>query len=128
MIQIIRVADLHEKDDLRGRAVLHELQKKKIKKVRTARVYFLEGVTLKDTKILSEKLFAENLTQIFTINSEIIKGFSQALYISYKPGVMNPEVASIMKASLDLGIKIITADSATQYHFFGKVKKDEIHI
>jgi len=126
MIQTIRVADLQEKDDLKGKSILHELQGNNVEKVRCARVYYLEGASLQDAKILSKKLFSESLTQIFTINAEVIKGASQIVQISYKPGVMNPEVASIMKASKDLGIKLIAADSSTEYHFFGKLKKDEI--
>lgn len=40
--------------------------------------------------------------------------------IAYKPGVMNPEVASIIKAANDLGIKPIAADSSHEYAFYGK--------
>jgi len=74
---------------------------------------------------LAEKLFSEKLNQTFTINSPVLKGKYFSAEIAYKLGVMNPEVASIRKAAKDLGIKILEADSSTEYYFFGKINKKE---
>jgi len=77
------------------------------------KVYRLEGISLEETKILAEKLLSESLTQIYSINIPIIK--EKVIEVAYKPGVMNPEVSSILKAAEDLGIKLIAADSSYEY-------------
>ena len=78
----------------------------------TARVYRLEGITEKQAKILAEKLFRENVNQTYTINKPI---FPNAIEIAYKMGVMNPEVASIIKAARDLKVNLIACDSSREY-------------
>lgn len=83
------------------------------KKMEKVKVYRLEGISLEETKILTEKLLSESLTQVYSINKPLVKG--KVLEIAYKPGVMNPEVASIMKAAGDLGIKLLAADSSHEY-------------
>ncbi|OGE19273.1 phosphoribosylformylglycinamidine synthase [Candidatus Daviesbacteria bacterium RIFCSPLOWO2_02_FULL_41_8] len=86
------------------------------------KVYRLEGASEKEAKVLAEKLLSERTNQKYTINQPIHlwgvqahpRGVS-AVEIAYKPGVMNPEVESIMKAASDLGIKLIACDSSTEY-------------
>src|SRR3989338_8477751 len=50
-------------------------------------------------------------------NSKIEKrdAFKKVKEVAYKPGVMNPEVSSILKAASDLGIKLLAADSSYEY-------------
>ncbi len=85
------------------------------------KVYRLEGISIKDAKTLAEKLLSESINQRYTINSafEESKPTSKVrpatIEIAYKPGVMNPEVASITKAASDLGIKLIACDSSVEY-------------
>ena len=80
------------------------------------KVYRLEGTSKKDAKILAEKLFSEKINQRYTINKQLShpRGVT-IIEIAYKPGVMNPEVASIMKASSDLGVKLLACDSSIEY-------------
>ncbi len=82
-------------------------------KIKKIKVYRLEGISLEETKILADKLLSESLTQIYSINKPISK--AKVIEIAYKPGVMNPEVSSIFKASEDLGIKLLAADSSYEY-------------
>ncbi len=82
-------------------------------RIEKIKVYRLEGISLEETKLLAEKLLAESLTQIYSINKPIIK--EKVIEIAFKPGVMNPEVASILKGAEDLGVKLVTADSAYEY-------------
>ncbi len=77
-----------------------------------ARVYRLEGISEKQAKILAEKLLCEKINQSYTINKPIL---TNAIEIAYKPGVMNPEVASIIKAASDLGIKLLACDCSKEY-------------
>ncbi len=88
------------------------------------KVYRLEGVSLKDAKILAEKLLSESITQTYTINSQISSG--TILEIAYKPGVMNPEITSIQKSAEDLRIKLLAADSSWEYIFSNKNKKQAL--
>jgi len=89
------------------------------------KVYRLEGITLKEAKILAEKLLSEKINQHYTINKPIK---NDVIEIAYKPGVMNPEVASIIKSAFDLGIKLgIHADPRGQKkvkNYLERVKKE----
>lgn len=90
-------------------------------KIVTAKVYRVEGITKNQAKILAEKLFCEKINQKYLINKSILKNVSFVAEVAYKPGVMNPEVASIIKAAKDLGINIKAADSSIEYGFYGKI-------
>lgn len=116
MIQTVRVQTVVGKD-LRGEEISND--------VKTARVYRLEGVNEKEAIILAEKLFSEPINQRYTLNEPILKNASQVIEIAYKPGVMNPEIASITKAADDLRIRLKAADSAFEYGFFGEISKRE---
>jgi phosphoribosylformylglycinamidine synthase len=126
MIQIVRVSSANEKDDLRALGILAELKNTQITKVRTNRLYRLEGIGRVQAKILAEKLFCEEINQEYSLDKPLIDGGSQKIEIAYKPGVMNPEVASILKSAKDLGVKLTAADSSVEYHFFGKAAKSDI--
>ncbi|MDP3726834.1 MAG: phosphoribosylformylglycinamidine synthase subunit PurL [bacterium] len=133
MLQIVRVTTISETNDLVGKSVFAEAQKilknDSLQKVRTTRVYRLEGVRIKEAKILAEKLFCENINQVYTLNRSALATPSSVFEIAYKPGVMNPEVASIIKAAKDLEISLIACDSSKEYVFYGKIGKDDIeHI
>ncbi|MDO8573557.1 MAG: AIR synthase-related protein [Candidatus Daviesbacteria bacterium] len=101
------------------------IQKVRVKTIgqENIKVYRLEGVSEKEAKILAEKLLAERINQRYTINQSIhlegvkarLPGVTKVIEIAYKPGVMNPEVASIMKAASDLGIKLLACDSSVEY-------------
>src|SRR3990172_10005326 len=101
MIQTIRVMSLDEKDDTKGLSIKTELSGE-VSKVRTSRLYRLEGIDRNSASTLARKLLAEPINQRFTINKPILKNGIQKVEIAYKPGVMNPEVASIIKAARDL--------------------------
>lgn len=127
MIYVIRVISKEEKDDLKAGHLLAQLGKKNISKIRTARVYRLEGADKKTAKYLADKLFSEEINQEYTIDKKAFNGSSKKIEIAYKPGVMNPEVGSILKSAKDLKVKILAADSSTEYYFFGKINVEEIN-
>lgn len=116
--------------DLKGEGILSDIQKmlgiKNIEKVSTSRVYRLEGIGKEGIKLLAEKLLSESINQEYRINQPIVDSKAQVLEIAYKPGVMNPEVVSIMKAAEDLGIKLLACDSSSEYAFFGRVNKKQV--
>jgi len=118
--------------DVVGEGVLHEVRRildiPKLELVRTAKVYRLEGVTKKQAGLLTRQLFYESINQKFTLNSPIIKNPAPdyLIEVAYKPGVMNPEAASIVKSAKDLGINLLAADSSMEYGFNGKISPTEV--
>lgn len=125
MIHAIRVVLKNEEEDLKGKAVEEHLKKSQVSKVRFVRVYRLEGIDRKSAKFLAEKLLSESINQNYSIDKFLFNSSSKSIEIAYKPGVMNPEAASIIKSAKDLGIKLLAADSSSEYYFFGKLDRDE---
>lgn len=120
MIQVIRVKNKFK--DLIGEGLLkdiHDLGFKNIIKIEHAKVYRVEGVSEKEALYLAEKVFCESIYQTYSLNEPIIKDAKEIIEIAYKPGVMNPEVASIEKAANDLGITLQACDSSNEYGFYG---------
>lgn len=97
-----------------------------ISRIETAKVYRLEGLNKKQTIEFAKVALVEPITQVFTLEKPIFKSDSNIIEIAYKPGVMNPEVASILKTAADLGYKLKAADSSHEYAFWGKIKSSDL--
>lgn len=127
-IQEIRVG--YKNGDVKGKDVAHEVQRTigipELERVRTTRIYRLEGVTEEEATRLVETLLVEPLVQRFKVNEPLITDATQTLEVAYKPGVMNPEVESILKSARDLGTPLVAADSSTEYAFYGDITKDQV--
>src|SRR3989344_2603029 len=130
MIQKIRVVLTNPNEDLLSKSLLSEIKEnltiKSIKQVGTSKVYRLEGATKKESQLLAEKLFCEKINQKFSINKPIFNNKFHVFEIAYKPGVMNPEVASIIKSATDVGINLQSADTSREYYFYGKITKKSL--
>lgn len=125
MIQEVRVIAKAGIPDSKGEEVLYEISHalgiQSVEKVRTARVFRFEGIAESDAVYLAEKLLAEEVFQSYRVNAPVIEDAAVVLEVAYKPGVMNPEAASLMKSASDLGISgLIAADSSWEYGFYGK--------
>lgn len=129
MIHTVRVTTT-KGPDLVGESVLHDLrhflQVKEVEKIISTKVYRLEGVDKTEAKQLAEKVFSEPINQTYSIDAPLITDAKEVIEIAYRPGVMNPEVASIIKAAKDLGVQLIAADSSREYGFYGKVNKENV--
>lgn len=127
-LHVVRVA--FSDTDLKGQAVTREVARTigtpGLKRVKTSRVYRLEGVTKVEATKLAQVLLAESINQVFTLNQPLITDTRKIIEVAYKPGVMNPEAASILQCANDLGIPLAAADSSTEYAFYGTVTKAEI--
>lgn len=130
MIQIIRVSQKNDWEDVKGNGVIADIHRyiknPLVKKVRTTRLYRLEGISESQAKTLAEKLFCENINQVYSLNKPLFNGPAKKIEIAYKPGVMNPEVGSIIKSAKDLGITLTAADASWEYQFYGESKKQKI--
>lgn len=126
MIQTIRVF-ITEGGDPVGEGLLHEIKnhgvQNGIKKIRSAKVYRIEGITTKEARYLAENAFSEAVNQGYTLNAEALVDAKQVVEIAYKPGVMNPEAGSLMKVAKDLGISPVACDSSREYGFYGNLSK-----
>src|SRR4030042_1379463 len=126
MIYEVRISSQDIKDP-KGQELLAEiiitLKIKTLTNIRTAKVYRLEGISLKDVCKITDKILFEPINQKVTQNKSIFKIADFLIEVAYKPGVMNPEIASLVKSARDIGINLPFADSSWEYAFFGKLKK-----
>jgi len=124
LIQEVRVIAKPGIPDTKGDECLYEINRtlgiENIKRVRTARVYRFEGISSEEANLLAVKLLAEDVFQTYRINGPVLEDAPVVLEVAYKPGVMNPEAASLLKSASDLGVSgLIAADSSWEYGFYG---------
>lgn len=129
MIHEVRIASKTPKDP-KGQDLLAEIKRtlhiKSIKNIKTAKVYRLEGISEKDAKRFTQIVLFEPIDQQMSLNRPIFKGADRIVEVAYKPGVMNPEVGSLLKSANDLKIPLKFADASWEYAFFGNVKKSDL--
>lgn len=129
MIQTIRITAINNIDS-KGQGLLADIRNflkiNSIKNIKTAKVYRIEGVDKNKALEIAQKVLFEPIDQVISYNSPVISGANNTVEVAYKPAVMNPEVASIIKAASDIGIKLQAADSSTEYAFFGNVSQKEL--
>ncbi|MCR4264082.1 MAG: AIR synthase-related protein, partial [Candidatus Roizmanbacteria bacterium] len=127
-IQEVRVTSIDR--DTQGEDVFAETQRAigvpGLERMRTARVYRLEGTDEVGAQTLSEQLFCEPIDQVATLNAPILTDAPKVIEVAYVPGAMNPEVGSILKASQDLQVPLDAADSSTEYAFYGDVSDEDV--
>lgn len=120
-------------DDPEGTELLHEVQRTLdvpgLTGVKTTRVYRVEGdIDDGQAASLAQELFTDPVTQVAEINPPT-SSTSTTVEVGYKPGVMNPAAASVVKAATDKGVAAIGADVSTSYFFSGEItpqQRDEV--
>src|SRR3989344_2714074 len=131
MIYEIRIT-ANSPTDSKGQELLAEIKRtlgiKSIKNIRSSKVYRLEGISFSDAQKFSQAVLFEPINQQMSFNKPIFSSFDKKIEVAYKPGVMNPEVGSLLKAASDLKIKLTAADTSTEYAFWGKVKDKDLSI
>ncbi|HIE13302.1 MAG TPA: phosphoribosylformylglycinamidine synthase subunit PurL [Desulfotomaculum sp.] len=128
MLQEVRVGLLPRLRDARGEELLYEIRTalgiEGVEAVRTVKVYRFEGVDEQAARLLAERLLSEAVFQEYRINEPLITDADRLVEVAYRPGVMNPEAGSLMKAAADLGVKgLLAADSSMEYAFFGQLSE-----
>ncbi len=131
MIQTIRVV-AQQACDPKGEATRLEVNRllgRDPGPVRTVKVYRLEGVDATAAQIVATRLLTDSVSELSTVNSLRVTGGSHVREVAYKPGVMNPEAASVVRAVRDLGYPdLVAADSSTEYHFLGDMTDTEVML
>lgn len=125
MLQEIRVTTT-ESNDPAAATLLREIHRTlgltQIAGVRVVKVFRLEGLTEEEARRFAEVVLVEPLTQRFRVNAPLLTS-DRSVEVAYKPGVMNPESASILKVAKDLGFDgLVAVDSSHEYHFDGEMK------
>ena len=131
MIQEVRVTNRSDAGDPVGNGLLYDINTflgiKSITEIRTAKIYRFENISKKQADLLAQKLLAEEVFQLYSLNAPVLQGAQRVVEVAYKPGVMNPEAASLLKAAADLGVHADAADSSREYAFYGaKIKEKDI--
>ena len=129
MIHTVRVTTRTEIDPL-GADLLAEIHRtlglEEVERVRTVKVYRLEGISEDDARRLASALLAEEIDQRWTLEPVIAENADRTIEVAYLPGVMNPEAESIKKAARDLGIKVLAVDSSREYAFYGRLSEQDL--
>jgi phosphoribosylformylglycinamidine synthase subunit PurSL len=129
-IHEIRVQNVN--DDTLGREVRDEVRRSLsidgLDEVHTSKVYRLQGISESEARMLARHLLSDPVSEQFAVNSRLPYVSPLVAEVAYRPGVMNPEAESIIKAAHDLGVTDIeAADSSTEYAFVGKIGIDELN-
>lgn len=109
--------------------IRHTLGIQTITQIHQVKIYRLEGLNDTAVEQLTKSALIEELGQQYTINKPLITVAPISIEIGYKPGVMNPEVGSLVKVAGDLGIpQLIAADTSMEYHFFGNPTAEQVNL
>lgn len=132
-VQEVRVLNLPHLEDTKGNNLLHEISKtlniSGINKIVTAKVYRFEGISAQEADYLARNLLSEKVFQRYAVNEPVINGADMQIEVAYKPGVMNPETGSVLKAAADLGVQdLLAADSSYEYGFFGSITQAQVQL
>ena len=128
MLHEIRVVD--EEPAPLGRSVLadiHRLNLGPFCEVRTIKVYRVEGLSHEEVRVFACAIL--DIGQSYTLDERVDLGAAHVVEVGYKPGVMNPESASLLKVARDLGLEhVLAADSSVEYHFFGEADSSHVDV
>lgn len=133
MLQEVRVGFLPELKDSRGEEILYEIRHalgiQSVSRVRTVKVYRFEGIGAEAARFLAERLLCEDVFQEYRVNAPLVTDADRLVEVAYRPGVMNPEAGSLLKAAADLGIAgLRAADSSMEYAFYGGLGDEELEL
>jgi phosphoribosylformylglycinamidine synthase len=128
MIHEIRI-NLHRSFQSRATDLIKETKKlgfNAVNDIKIVKVFRVEGCTQAQAEELTTALLYEPFAASYALNKPLIQSAQKVVEIAYKPGVMNPEIGSLLKAAQDLEIFINNADSSYEYHFFGDLSDNDI--
>lgn len=96
--------------------------------VKTANVFWVEGVDPSSMNRLTNAAFADPITESVVIDPEPEANSSPVIRVAYKPEVTDPISGTIHKVADSLGISIDAARVATQYTFNGATEEQAMQI
>lgn len=132
---MIRTLSVFPKDpsvDSKGKGLLADakefLHVSTISEIRCVKRYYLEEIIESEFVLLRDKLLVESVWQEYR-EGDFYPDHPYKVEVAYKPGMMNPEVRSLMESAAALGISSLkAADSCFAYYFFGEsLDPEEVH-
>ena len=130
MIQEIRVRTTIG-PDVKGASLLYEVRRlgiTTIVNILTTRIYRLESLTAEEADRFARIVLVESINQTSSLNQPLLPEGGTVIEVAYKPGVMNPEAASLMKLAENLGFPLCAVDSSTEYGFYGTPTEEERRV
>ncbi|MSR84844.1 phosphoribosylformylglycinamidine synthase [Candidatus Uhrbacteria bacterium] len=126
MIYTIRVASIPAHDSA-GRALHRTIENAlgilMLTAVRVVTVYRLEmeGLGSEQAEQFALRVLVESIDQTWSLNAPLLMEGQRTVEVAYKPGVMNPAAASLMKVASDFRLTNLKAvDVSTEYTFYGQ--------
>src|SRR3989339_671379 len=116
MIHTISTFPKDPKIDAKGAGLLADakefLRVQTISEIRCVKKFYLEGINEEELAVLKDKLLVEEVWQDFAIDQDFYPSHPYQVEVAYKPGMMNPEVQSIIDTAHALGVtSLIAADT-----------------
>jgi len=101
----------------------------KIEKIRIIDVYTIEAdLSKRKLNLLGENLFADPITQKFSIDKPLAKDFDWLIEVGFKPGVTDNVSKTSKKAMEDILKRKLNGDTYTskKYLIYGNLKKKDV--
>jgi phosphoribosylformylglycinamidine synthase subunit PurSL len=129
MIQEIRVSSKYT--DVRGDALLKEIKRTlglhSLQAIRTAKVYRFQGIDDESSRYVAQQALIDPLNELFLHNEPFSFPAHTILEVGNKPGVMNPEAASLEKVIQALGINsLLAVQTSWEYYFSGSMTEEQL--
>ena len=127
------VVETKKEADVRGASIKQEIKRilgiASITDIRAFKVYRLQGWDTQTAMQFAQSVLLDPLNQSCYIDTQIQTTATKQIEIGKRPGVMNPEIATLFKAARDLRLPDLdAADTSWQYHFYGDVTDEQINL
>lgn len=119
---ITRVRVYPTSTDARGQSILRDIQKTfgttSITKVHTAKIYYFEDLSRDEVDTLARTVLHDPLLESYTLESASCEQTDRCVEIAIKPGVMNPEIATLNASITQIFSKKAGAIYTSNEYFF----------
>lgn len=127
------VVETKKEADVRGASIKEEIKRvlgiTSITQVQAIKVYRLQGWDTQTATQFAQSVLLDPLSQACQINSQHKTIATKQIEIGKRPGVMNPEIATLFKAARDLRLPDLEAvDTSWQYHFYGDITDEQVDL
>jgi phosphoribosylformylglycinamidine synthase subunit PurSL len=85
--------------------------------VSSCNVFYIEGVDTQQAKTLARELFTSSVTEVSKVGDRTDWDDVRRLEVALHPEATNRVASSIIEAAANLGIRVVAADTGTEFHF-----------
>jgi len=114
-------------ENLRNKILINlKLKQECLKELNVVDCYLIEGnLSKKELNFIAENIFADKITQNFTVNVPFVTNFSGLIWVSFKPGVTDNTGKTAREAIKDTTGKDVDVYTSKQYFWTGNLSKDD---